>query len=144
MAISSKLSDEQLAEFKKVFAEFDKDSSGSISKEEFGAALKKCGFEPSQEEVDALMKAADSDGGGTLDLDEFISLVIRVNIAILQAKLVAAFKAIDTDGSGYIVASEIGANLTPVCPASSAAVERRAGLWGCMAVVLEGCSESAD
>ena len=45
------LTDEQLAEFKEVFALFDKDGDGTITAQELGTVMRSMGKNPSMEEL---------------------------------------------------------------------------------------------
>ena len=63
----------QLMELKQMFALYDKDKSGSISKAELQQALMKTGL--SKQEVKDLFAEADESGDGQIELKEFITLM---------------------------------------------------------------------
>merc|ERR1719384_985242 len=73
------LSEEQREDIKVAFDLFDKDGSGSITREEFSDAMRALGFEGSREEVNAMIAHADHStdegGGGELDFEEFLRLM---------------------------------------------------------------------
>jgi calmodulin len=76
----------QMQQFREAFAKFDKDGSGNIDKEELRRALKEFGQNPSEDELEAMMKAADKEGGDGVDFAEF------VNTAKGSEKFTATFK----------------------------------------------------
>eukprot|EP00928_Gymnodinium_smaydae_P070950 TRINITY_DN54674_c0_g1_i1.p1 TRINITY_DN54674_c0_g1~~TRINITY_DN54674_c0_g1_i1.p1 ORF type:complete len:238 (-),score=51.39 TRINITY_DN54674_c0_g1_i1:99-812(-) len=59
------------------FRNWDKDSSGSISVEEFEAVLKKVGMNVSTKDVRKLFKAADTNSDGVVDHQEFTAWILR-------------------------------------------------------------------
>ena len=68
-----------------VFSKFDKDSSGSISREELGDVLKALQEEPwEDDEIDNLLTAADSSGDGELQIQEFVKWVFAEDKNISQ------------------------------------------------------------
>lgn len=79
-AARSHISDEQLARAKEAFFRIDKDGSGSIDKEELGFMLKSLGQNPTDEDLDNMMKDADShsgsgdssEGNGKIEMREFL------------------------------------------------------------------------
>jgi Ca2+-binding EF-hand superfamily protein len=58
-------------ELKKVFAEFDKDSSGAIDKVELAAMMAKLGTTLDDEQVDTALKTLDLNDDGVIDFSEF-------------------------------------------------------------------------
>ena len=58
-------------QLKETFKLFDKDNDGTITKVELKEMMKKLGKEPSDEEVEAMIKEVDSDGDGQIDFEEF-------------------------------------------------------------------------
>jgi Ca2+-binding EF-hand superfamily protein len=63
------------ASMRSCFRSFDKDGSGSIDAKELKAALKECGSNMSDEEVNRLIQLVDKDGSGSLNYEEFIAKV---------------------------------------------------------------------
>lgn len=51
-----------LAEFKEAFSLFDKDGDGTISSDELGVVMRSLGQNPSDQELDDLIKEVDIDG----------------------------------------------------------------------------------
>ena len=58
---------------------FDKDNSGTISKDELGNVLKSLGHNPSDLEVIDLIQKVDVDGSGTIEFPEFLTLMRNRN-----------------------------------------------------------------
>ena len=57
---------------KRAFKEMDKDGGGLLDREEIRALCKNLGSEPSESELDDMMKNMDSDGSGEVDFEEFV------------------------------------------------------------------------
>ncbi|KAK3092366.1 hypothetical protein FSP39_001976 [Pinctada imbricata] len=70
MSNNSKSEDEYCQEFKEAFACFDKDKSGTITKQELKEVLTQLGGSPlSDEEADAMIKEADLNNDGVLNME---------------------------------------------------------------------------
>mmetsp|Transcript_22292 Transcript_22292/g.55923 ORF Transcript_22292/g.55923 Transcript_22292/m.55923 type:complete len:689 (-) Transcript_22292:930-2996(-) len=61
-----------------MFSVFDRDMSGSITRDEFKDVLSALGEQLSADDVDGIVDAVDRDGDGVVDLEEFTELVKRV------------------------------------------------------------------
>ena len=57
-----------------LFAQFDKDGSGTIEPDELKDVLKEMGLPISDETIDTLMEQADADRSGTIEYDEFATV----------------------------------------------------------------------
>ncbi|CAL9137815.1 unnamed protein product [Musa acuminata var. zebrina] len=106
------LSDDQIMEFKEAFCLFDKDGDGCITLEELATVIKSLDQNPSEEELQEMIRNVDLDGNGTIDFGEFLNLMARkmkVNDMELwqDEELKEAFKVFDNDQNGYISASEL-------------------------------------
>lgn len=55
---------------------FDKDNSGTISRDELRSAMYVIGEKLSDEEIDEAIKLADASGDGEVDYNEFIQFVL--------------------------------------------------------------------
>lgn len=62
-------------EMRTAFRVFDKDGSGTVSREELRAILRAVGERRSEAELEAMLAAADVDGDGTIDYSEFRKLM---------------------------------------------------------------------
>lgn len=56
---------EELEEYKQVFALFDTDGSGAIGNDELGEAMRSMGMNPTDKELENLIREVDVDGNGT-------------------------------------------------------------------------------
>lgn len=63
-------------DLKLAFAAFDRDGSGTITREELRAVLLSLGEGVTDEEVEEVIEGADEDGDADLDFDEFVTLVL--------------------------------------------------------------------
>jgi len=73
---SGKLSDDQLALAKKVFAEIDKDKSGTVDVDELIAWFKLAGKDIKKTEVQKLMEEYDNSQDCRIDLREFLDIFV--------------------------------------------------------------------
>ena len=64
-------------ELRDAFAVFDKDGSGSISRNELKTLMKNLGQSLSDAELDAMMDEVDTDGNGEIDFQEFKQMMVR-------------------------------------------------------------------
>ncbi|RWW24937.1 hypothetical protein GW17_00010745 [Ensete ventricosum] len=82
--------------------------AGCITLEELGTVIKSLGQNPSEEELQEMIREVDSDGNGTIELAEFVSLMSRkVKETNVEEELKEAFKIFDKDQNGYISATEV-------------------------------------
>jgi Ca2+-binding EF-hand superfamily protein len=71
----------------------DKDGSGSVTKEELGAALRQFGHNVTDEHVAGLIKEVDKDNSGCLNFEEFCVLAKHHKyILATEAQLKEIFK----------------------------------------------------
>lgn len=99
--MAENLTDQQIEEFKEVFGLFDKDGGGTISSTELGTVMRTLGQNPSQKEIEAMIKEIDQDGNGEIDFDEFCKLMVKQMEANEPAEeLVEVFRIFDKDCNG--------------------------------------------
>ena len=67
-------SEETLATLRQIFAKFDKDGDGKISKEELKQGFAESGESISEEEIAAMLNEGDVDGDGQINFEEFLNL----------------------------------------------------------------------
>jgi len=72
----SKISDEQLEEFKQTFKAFDKDRNNTLEKHEFAACLKALGQNISDEQVDKLHASLGKAVPGKINFQEFVDFMV--------------------------------------------------------------------
>lgn len=59
-ALSSRVSEEEKARFRTLFAFYDADSSGAISVDELAAVLERLGLQPSKSNLNEMLRAGES------------------------------------------------------------------------------------
>ena len=102
--VVTKMSKEELAEFREIFDLVDKDKGGSISRDELGELMDTLGIWASKEEIDLMINEIDEDNNGEIDFEEFVAVMSRkVNANYTSEEVKSAFKAFEMDGSsGYV------------------------------------------
>uniref|UniRef100_A0A5B7BC52 Putative calmodulin-like protein 3 n=1 Tax=Davidia involucrata TaxID=16924 RepID=A0A5B7BC52_DAVIN len=105
---------------KSVFATFDKNKDGFITKKELTESLKSMGMLMTEREVGEMVEKVDSNGDGLIDLDEFCELFFDYSMVINgeststsingedQEELKEAFDVFDGDKDGLITVEELG------------------------------------
>ena len=97
------LTEMQKAEFHEAFSLFDKDGGGDITVAELSDVMKSVGQNPTQIELDEIIKMVDEDGSGTIDFDEFLILMARkLKESDTEDELFEAFRIFDTESNGLI------------------------------------------
>ena len=95
-------------EFKEAFNFFDKDCDGFITTKELEIVMRSLGHNPTQEEIDELIKLYDKDESGTIDLDEFIDLMNnKLKEQQEEQVLLESFQLFDRDGDGLISVEDL-------------------------------------
>ncbi|OEU22277.1 calmodulin [Fragilariopsis cylindrus CCMP1102] len=106
--MADQYTEEQIAEFKEAFSIFDRDGDGTIDSEELGTVMRSLGNQPTEEEVEDMIREADTDGNGTIDFMEFIEMMPRQERDDnAEEEMIEAFRIFDTDGDGSITADEL-------------------------------------
>jgi Ca2+-binding protein (EF-Hand superfamily) len=106
--MNDKLIQDQLNEFREAFAILDKDGDGKIDVRELGDLIRSLGQNPTEAELEDIIKEVDADRNGTIDFPEFLALMARKMRATESAEeLIEAFKVFDKDGDGLIPAAEM-------------------------------------
>jgi len=110
------LDEAQMARLKRAFCIFDKDDSGKISHEEMMGVLRLLGTNPTNGELEEIIRGIDLNQDGFIDFLEFARVWWvreQQNIeADFDIELELAFKVFDTDGSGVITREELRDKLT--------------------------------
>ncbi|KAA0049321.1 hypothetical protein IC582_012651 [Cucumis melo] len=102
------LSEEQIVEFKEAFCLFDKDGDGCITIEELATVIRSLDQNPTEEELQDMIKEVDVDGNGTIEFAEFLNLMAKkIKETDAEEELKEAFKVFDKDQNGYISATEL-------------------------------------
>ncbi|KAH7673068.1 CAL-2 protein, partial [Aphelenchoides avenae] len=108
------ISEEEMVGFRQAFAMLDSDSSGSISSDELGIAMRLLGQNPTEQELLDMTKEIDLDGDGTIDFKEFCQFMKRINMESDREMLREAFRVFDHNGDGYIAANELRSFVTNI------------------------------
>ena len=69
---------EEEADFRKVFAEFDKDGNGNVTGDELGAVFKQLGESVPNFKIRDMIAEVDTDQSGTIEFNEFLNMMKRV------------------------------------------------------------------
>ncbi|KAM7479595.1 hypothetical protein LguiA_027808 [Lonicera macranthoides] len=106
--MAEQLTEEQISEFKESFKLFDQNGDGVISSNELGSVMKSLGQNPTEDEVQFMIKEVDADHSGTINFTEFLNLMAKkMKDAGVVKEIKEAFKVFDIDKSGFISAAEI-------------------------------------
>ena len=82
------------------------DNNGTITTAELGSVMRAVGRNPTEQDLQQIVKEIDKDNSGSIDFDEFVELMERTFTA--PDELLQAFNLFDKDGSGNINLSELG------------------------------------
>ncbi|XP_010348000.1 calmodulin-like protein 3 [Saimiri boliviensis] len=106
--MANQLTEEQITEFKEAFSLFDKDGDGCITTRELGTVMRSLGQNPTEAELQDMMREIDQDGSGTVDFPEFLRMMARkMRDTDSEEEIREAFRVFDKDGNGFISASEL-------------------------------------
>ena len=71
------ITDEQRKDLQDIFDQFDKDKDGKISWKELANAMESMGQNPTDEEINEMMREVDLNQDGKIDFDEFMILMTK-------------------------------------------------------------------
>ena len=87
---------------------FDQNGDGRISIAELKHVFEKIGKNPTDTELNDMLREFDQDSNGTIEFDEFVLLVSKMDGGDNEEEnLKAAFEVFDKDGNGYIDREEL-------------------------------------
>ena len=106
--MSKGFSEEEVAQFQETFNMYDADGGGSISNDELKKVFKKLGSNPTDDQIQAMIKRVDVNGDGEIDFEEFL-VMMKMNQQFNDPDkdFRDAFKTMDTDGDGTISKKEL-------------------------------------
>jgi len=100
---AASMGEEQIAELKQAFNEFDVDGGGSINTGELGYAMRAMGMNPTEAELLDLINEYDTDGSGQIEFPEFCNMMAdKMNCTNDEDMIRMAFRVLDKDGTGTI------------------------------------------
>lgn len=95
-------------EIKEAFNVFDKDNDGFITIKELGTVMRSLGHNPTECELQDMIKLYDKDESGTIDFPEFLDLMTtKMKETELEEQLIQTFKVFDRDGNGLLSGQEL-------------------------------------
>nr|XP_034323714.1 neo-calmodulin [Crassostrea gigas] len=107
------LSAEIKNDFKETFNLFDKDGDGTISTNELAMVMRSLGQNPSDAELENMLKGVDEDGNGSIDFEEFVLMMAKkLEKTNTEDEIREAFKLFDKDNNGCITVTELRNILT--------------------------------
>ncbi|XP_034323714.2 uncharacterized protein [Magallana gigas] len=107
------LSAEIKKDFKETFNLFDKDGDGTISTNELAMVMRSLGQNPSDAELEIMLKGVDEDGNGSIDFEEFVLMMAKkLEKTNTEDEIREAFKLFDKDNNGCITVTELRNILT--------------------------------
>ncbi|XAR55603.1 hypothetical protein NMG60_11035720 [Bertholletia excelsa] len=81
------------------FRAFDSDNDGVVTEAELGGIMGSLGYNPSEQDVKAMMQRGDTNGDGLLSINEFLEMNTReLGLGSLAACLRSAFESLDSEG----------------------------------------------
>ena len=90
------LTQEQIEDFRGVFEMFDVDNDKNISVKELSTIMRSLGQNPTEEEVNQMIKDADEDESGEIDFYEFCNLMAkRIKETDHDEELIEVFNLFD-------------------------------------------------
>ncbi|XP_067934439.1 calmodulin-like [Watersipora subatra] len=90
------------------FKYYDTSGDGVIDKEELPDALRFAGIDPSETDLDKIIKLFDSNGDGKLQIEELVeNWDALCQHSVNGKQLMDAFNKLDLDGDGYIKLDEL-------------------------------------
>eukprot|EP01083_Nonionella_stella_P227837 807999_1 len=102
------LTQQQKEEFKQAFELFDLNKNGKITHKELKKIMQGLGQNPTEVEIDELVKEIDADGDGTIDFNEFLAMLTRkANTNQMEDDIQKAFKVFDKGNRGKIGINEL-------------------------------------
>ncbi|KAH3745395.1 calmodulin D [Pelomyxa schiedti] len=102
------LTEDQIAEFKEAFSLFDRDGDGNITSAELGTVMRSLGQNPTDAELQQMIRDVDANGNNQIDFTEFLTMMSKkMKDEDSEDEIREAFKVFDKDNNGFISAAEL-------------------------------------
>ena len=84
------------------------DGNGKITTGDLGNIMRSLGQNPTEDELQEMLKELDVDGNSTIDFQEFLTVMARRMVETFSEEdLRVAFRLLDKDGNGTVSAEEL-------------------------------------
>mmetsp|Transcript_15772 Transcript_15772/g.25718 ORF Transcript_15772/g.25718 Transcript_15772/m.25718 type:complete len:134 (-) Transcript_15772:449-850(-) len=107
----TKLSPDQVSEFKEAFSLFDKNGDGAITPKELGIVMDQLGEKCSIDDCKGMIKEVDQHESGDIDFSDFLKMMDIGNGSVGD-EMKIAFSIFDKDKDGKISPDELKALMT--------------------------------
>jgi len=97
----------EVEQFRAQFVALDKDSSGHLTKDEVGDALKMCGIVLEPEDLEELFDALDTNRTGTITYTEWLAATLDPSMLAAEGVMDQIYKFFDIDGNGEVCKTEL-------------------------------------
>lgn len=98
----------RIKDFREAFEIFDKDKDGYITAKELIQVMKSLNQDPSEQEINEMIKQVDLDNNGRIDFNEFAELMTkRSKETDIEEEVINAFRVLDKQGQGTISTVEL-------------------------------------
>ncbi|KAF1741378.1 hypothetical protein MXB_902, partial [Myxobolus squamalis] len=102
------LTQEQEKDYKDAFNVFDKDSDGNISSKELGIVMRSIGINPTEAELQDMIREVDSSATGLINYEQFKSIACRKTLSSdAEEEVREALRIFDKKGTGFINSAEL-------------------------------------
>jgi len=113
--MASTLTDREMDELRDNFGLYDTVGDGKVESSNIGQVLRSVGLNPTQAEVEKVMKEIDPNGNKRISFEEFVPVVLSLRSRkhkYGQDVFIDSLRVFDSDGSGSISAGELRHVLT--------------------------------
>ncbi len=98
----------RIKDFREAFEIFDRDKDGYITAKELIQVMKSLNQDPSEQEINEMIKQVDLDNNGRIDFNEFAELMTkRSKETDIEEEVINAFRVLDKQGQGTISTVEL-------------------------------------
>ncbi|CAB1111888.1 unnamed protein product [Ectocarpus sp. CCAP 1310/34] len=102
------LSEEDVADLKEAFDNFDRNGDGTIDSVELATVLRSLGYSPTKDQLKKLMDKVDLDGTGDISFEEFVVLMRVGGMETdYEKEINGAFFFFDKNGDGQVDRQEL-------------------------------------